>query len=64
MSKEDTLPTPVACPFCGSMNVEVETNFKVRWASCQNPECHADGPARNGWGEAMLAWNKRTNEQK
>ena len=46
------------CPFCGSMDVKVESmGSSYHTVVCRN--CHAVGPNHNDKGKAITRWNQR-----
>lgn len=49
------------CPFCGSYDVVVYETYTSGYAHCRG--CGAEGSYRYSYGEAVEAWNRRTDER-
>lgn len=55
------MPELKHCPFCGSMDVELDHGDTLAWVACL--DCHADGPTtENGDDYASQLWNSRAEK--
>jgi rubredoxin len=51
------IPKPRRCPFCKQAKGEIRRRRDGFLGVC--PNCHANGPTRQSYDEALLAWNGR-----
>lgn len=56
-----TKNNPLACPFCGSVEVDIaRTNPNACWVECANEECGATTHSHRTRTGAIKNWNRRT----
>ncbi|HCD9772891.1 Lar family restriction alleviation protein [Enterobacter hormaechei] len=56
-----SLPKP--CPFCGGVDVSIESYSNDEWFFVSCHECGANGPEESMAAKAALAWERRAGDE-
>lgn len=56
-TREPEKPVPDVCPFCFAEGTILVKSVALRWVSCRNRSCRAEGPMCDTEDEAVARWN-------